>query len=178
MQLVVVVLVVAILLALVGFSLRRRSSPVDEGFRTISTRTAIPQPATYQPEPVPTGTTQTIAVLEILRGPEAFFNGQKMGNRIPLNGDRVTIGRNPRQVDIQLYNLDEPSSVSRLHCAIEHDAAHNQFLLTDEDSSSGTKVRGQAIPPRQPVALQDGDEIELGMVDRLGAVLRFRYARK
>jgi pSer/pThr/pTyr-binding forkhead associated (FHA) protein len=178
MQLLVVLLIVTILLALVGFFLRQRSSPVDEGFQTISTRSPMQQPAAYQPEPVPTGTTQTIALLEILRGPEAYFNGQKIGSRIPLNGDRITIGRNPRQVDVQLYNLDEPSSVSRLHCCIVYDEGQSHFLISDEASSSGTKVRGQAIRPHQPVVLQDGDEIELGMVDRLGAVLRFRYASK
>jgi pSer/pThr/pTyr-binding forkhead associated (FHA) protein len=178
MELLVVLLIVAILLALVGFFLRQRSTPVDEGYDTISLRTTMQQPAAYQPEPRPTGTTQTIALLEILRGPEAYFNGQKIGSRILLNGDRITIGRNPRQVDVQLYNLDEPSSVSRLHCSITYDPAQNQFLITDEVSSSGTKVRGEAIRPHQPCALQDGDEIELGMVDRLGALLRFRYASK
>jgi hypothetical protein len=47
-------------------------------------------------------------------------------------------------------------------------------MITDEGSSSGTKVAGKLIAPRKAHSLKDGDQIELGMSDQEGAILRFR----
>ncbi|HEX2905647.1 MAG TPA: TIR domain-containing protein, partial [Phototrophicaceae bacterium] len=60
-----------------------------------------------------------------------------------------------------------------LHCTLEYYQSFKCFMLTDEGSSSGTKLDGQPVAPYQPVALRDGDLIELGLGEDQGAVLRF-----
>lgn len=121
---------------------------------------------------VPAATT-ALAVLEIVEGPDAIMGTTTVGKRVEIQRKRVTIGRNPRQVDIQLYNLDEPSSVSRLHCTLEFHEGLQCFMITDEGSSSGTRVDGRPVMPYQPQTLKDNDVIELGLIQKQGAVLRF-----
>jgi pSer/pThr/pTyr-binding forkhead associated (FHA) protein len=181
---VILVLAIAVLVAggLVVWQQRRK--PKENGLDTLMVK---PSDAGIHDTPVRFGRTVTseanvkpellegssMGALEVLQGPEAIVGGQRVGNRIEIIQKKTTIGRNPRQVDIQLYNLDEPSSVSRLHCTIEFFSAVKCFMITDEGSSSGTKVSGTVIPPFQPMALQNGDIIELGIVERMGAVLKF-----
>lgn len=119
-------------------------------------------------------TAGAMAVLEIEQGPDALIGGVSVGRRIEIREPRVTIGRSPKQAMIQLYNVDEVSSVSRLHCTLEFHKTLKCFLITDEGSSSGTKVAGKSIMPHKGHSLKDGDLIELGMMDQEGAVLRFR----
>ncbi|MBA3870651.1 MAG: TIR domain-containing protein [Anaerolineae bacterium] len=115
-----------------------------------------------------------LAVLEVEQGPDALVNGINMGRFIEIREQRVTIGRSPKQATIQLYDVDEVSSVSRLHCTLEFHRSLKCFLITDEGSSSGTKVAGKSIMPHKGHSLKDGDQIELGMIDQQGAILRFR----
>lgn len=128
---------------------------------------------TLPPEPADANA-EVLAVLEIINGPEARVQGVSVGNTIEIREKRVTLGRNPRQVSIQLYNLDESSSVSRLHCTLEFHEALRCFFITDEGSSSGTKVAGRKLAAHKPQSLKDGDTIELGMPDNRGALLRFQ----
>ncbi|MEZ4671397.1 MAG: TIR domain-containing protein [Anaerolineae bacterium] len=114
-----------------------------------------------------------LAVLEILQGPDAYINGVHVGKQVEIRDKWVSVGRNPRQATIQLYNIDETSSVSRLHCTLELHEALKCFFITDEGSSSGTKVAGRSITANKPHSLKDGDTIELGMMDKQGAILRF-----
>lgn len=152
----------------------RKNAPEDEGMKTIADTASGERPAAPQavpsvtPEPSP-----SMATLEIVEGPNAFISGKDVGKQISVGSKRMTFGRNARQVDVQLYSLDEPSSVSRLHCTIEFNPGLNCFMITDEGSSSGTKVGGRPITPYQPHSLMNGDMIELGLPDKLGAVLRF-----
>ncbi|MBL8156622.1 MAG: TIR domain-containing protein [Anaerolineae bacterium] len=128
---------------------------------------------TLPPEPADANA-EVLAVLEIIDGPEARVQGVSVGKTIEIREKRVTLGRNPRQVSIQLYNLDESSSVSRLHCTLEFHEALRCFFITDEGSSSGTKVAGRKLAAHKPQSLKDGDTIELGMPDNRGALLRFQ----
>jgi predicted component of type VI protein secretion system len=75
---------------------------------------------------------------------------------------------------VQLYNQDEPSSVSSLHCTIFYE--QNKFYLTDDNSTNGTFVNGQRLAPNEPFELQSGAEIVLGDLYRQGAKLRFEIA--
>lgn len=124
----------------------------------------------------PPQSTNTLAVLEIVEGPDAIVGTTNVGKRVEIQRKRITIGRNPRQVDIQLYNLDEPSSVSRLHCTLEFHEGLQCFMITDEGSSSGTRVEGRPVMPYQPQTLKEGDVIELGIIQKQGAVIRFHSA--
>lgn len=167
------------------FFWRRRSqntpaTPADEP-ETVPTLSEKPQSG----EPVPDSSTaptavshpipprEVMAVLEVTEGPDALLNGEPVGKRIEIRTKRVTLGRNPRQANIQLYSLDVPSSVSRLHCTIEFHDALRCFFITDEGSSSGTKVDERALTPYKQHSLRNGDVIELGVLSKQGALLRF-----
>jgi hypothetical protein len=176
----ILLLVVVAVVAIGGFLLLRgRGKKQDIGTTTLSgVQSPVKTPGKAQ-APVSQAEFidgQDMATLEIVQGPEAVVHGEKQGTHIGINQKKITIGRNPRQVDVQLYNLDQPSSVSRLHCTIEFYPTIQCFMITDEGSSSGTKVDGQTITPYQPHSLKNGDVIELGIPDKLGATLRFHTA--
>ncbi|MBC6936360.1 MAG: TIR domain-containing protein [Chloroflexi bacterium] len=182
---VILVVIVIVILAVAGGVLlwRRRSLPANDtapGIETIAVmRDEAPAAPPQSPPPQGKPASDDLldpeisATLEIISGPDARAGGVNIGKHIPVRKKKTTLGRNPRQVDIQLYNLDEPSSVSRLHCSIEYYASMRCFMITDEGSSSGTKVDNLSLTSYQPVALRDGDLIELGLVERQGVVIRF-----
>jgi pSer/pThr/pTyr-binding forkhead associated (FHA) protein len=49
------------------------------------------------------------------------------------------------------------------------------FKITDNNSTSGTRVNGRRIQPNDPVELHDGDEIVLGDLAKLGVKLKFGF---
>ena len=100
-----------------------------------------------------------------------------IGQEIPIYVHTITLGRNPKLVDIQLYDEDDNSTVSGQHCTLQYEKSRDAFLLTDHNSSAGTQVNGRPIQPNDPVALNDGDEIMLGEVFRRGAKLRFERVK-
>jgi hypothetical protein len=87
---------------------------------------------------------------------------------------KTRIGRDPSQSDISFYS-DEESSISRLHCTISLED-DNFFRLTDNNSSSGTRLNGRKIQPDSPVVLDHGDEIVLGNLAQRGVKLQFNFA--
>lgn len=105
-----------------------------------------------------------IGRLYVMQGPAA-----KVGQDINLYANITTLGRDPRLTDIQLYQLDDESSISAQHCTIRH--VRGRFTLMDDNSTNGTQVNGLYV--NEPVLLNEGDEITLGIPDRMGAVLRF-----
>jgi len=177
----VVVIIIIAVMAIAGFLLWRRqiSAPIlrhDEGVKTIAESQPSERPALQpppSPEPPSSPPITRMATLEIIEGPNALVEGKDVGKQVPIGKEKVTIGRNRRQVNLQLYSLEEPSSVSRLHCTIEFNTALNCFMITDEGSSSGTKVGGRSITPYQPHSLVNDDLIELGIPEKMGAVMRF-----
>lgn len=108
---------------------------------------------------------QVLATLTVLEGPKGL-----MGEAINLVKPTTVIGRHPQNTDINFY-ADVESSVSRVHCTIQKDGA--VFKLTDNGSSSGTRLNGRAIPANDPVVLADNDEIVLGDLGRRGVKMRF-----
>ena len=50
--------------------------------------------------------------------------------------------------------------VSRLHAKLQYSAG--SFMVEDMGSANGTFVNGEPIPPREPTAMQNGDELRLG----------------
>jgi pSer/pThr/pTyr-binding forkhead associated (FHA) protein len=135
-----------------------------------------PQPAAAVSRPVQAEPMQTIlagqamkelvqATLTVLEGPTGL-----VGEAINLFKPATVIGRNPQTTDIHFY-AEEESSVSRIHCTIQRDG--ETFKLTDNGSSSGTRLNGRAIPANDPVVLADNDEIVLGDLGRRGVKMRF-----
>ena len=108
---------------------------------------------------------QALATLTVLEGPKGLI-----GEAINITKPTTVIGRNPKTTDVNFY-AEEESSVSRVHCTIQNDGGI--FKITDNGSSSGTRLNGRAIPPDDPVVLADNDEIILGDLGRRGVKLRF-----
>lgn len=98
-----------------------------------------------------------------------------VGGEIKIYTTTTTLGRNPKLCDIQLYDEDDNSSLSGQHCTIVYD--RGRFTITDDNSSNGTEINGQPIPPNEPIPLSDGAEIILGDLFRRGAKLRFEMVQ-
>jgi len=83
------------------------------------------------------------------------------------------IGRSRRNAELLFHANREESAVSRLHCTIlEED--EGVFKIRDEGSANGTFLNDERLPELEPRPLNDGDEIELGPVERGGVKLRFQ----
>lgn len=108
---------------------------------------------------------KALAVLTVLEGPKALVN-----EKISLTKPVTLLGRDPSRADVVFYP-NEPSSVSRLHCTLQKDG--DIFVLTDNGSTSGSKINGQWLKPNDPVQLRDGDEIVMGDLGKMGVKLRF-----
>jgi pSer/pThr/pTyr-binding forkhead associated (FHA) protein len=93
-----------------------------------------------------------------------------IGETISLTKPVTVMGRNPELADVVFYP-DEPSSLSRVHATIQLDGKY--FVITDSNSTNGTRVNGQLLRPSDPVQLRDGDEIVLGDLGKLGVKMRF-----
>ncbi len=106
-----------------------------------------------------------LATLTVLEGPKGL-----LGEAISVYKPTTVIGRNPQTTDIHFF-AEEESSVSRVHCTIQRDG--EVFKLTDNGSSSGTRLNGRVIPADDPVVLADNDEIVLGDLGRRGVKMRF-----
>jgi hypothetical protein len=109
-----------------------------------------------------------LATLTVLEGPRGMI-----GETINLTKPVTVMGRNPELADVVFYP-DEPSSLSRVHATIQLDGKY--FVVTDSNSTNGTRVNGQLLRPSDPVQLRDGDELVLGDLGKLGVKMRFSMA--
>lgn len=91
-------------------------------------------------------------------------HGPEHSQPILLNGNNITIGRDPRLVQVPLAD----QSVSRLHARIRR--RKGEYWLYDEGSAGGTYLNFERIG-LAPHLLQEGDQIQLGRV-----LLRFHLA--
>src|SRR6266478_9248724 len=87
-----------------------------------------------------------------------FLRGELLAVQIPLERERVTLGR-ALDADIRIND----SRASRLHARIitQADAERGvpRYLLKDLDSTNGTILNGTRI---DQALLQDGDKFEIG----------------
>lgn len=79
------------------------------------------------------------------------------GQRVPLVG-RITLGRDKGN-DIIL----DDRLVSRHHAVIQK--IGNEYFLEDLESTNGTQVNGQAVPPRLFLRLSLSDTILIGRTE-------------
>lgn len=106
-----------------------------------------------------------IARLVVLQGPADLID-----QSVDIVAHNINIGRDPRQCDILLYDSDEHSSISGLHCVIQYDKG--EFKITD-GSSNGTTLNQTPLQNDIPTPLKDQDVLILGDLFRRGAKLRF-----
>ncbi|RMG43266.1 MAG: FHA domain-containing protein [Acidobacteria bacterium] len=89
------------------------------------------------------------------------------GERFPLNGPEVMIGRydpvTDHRPEVDLTEIDTRRSVSRRHARVTRSS--KGWLLSEEKGVlNGTLLNGKKIPPGKPVRIKDGDVIALGVV--------------
>lgn len=75
-----------------------------------------------------------------------------------LVGDGVIVGRSPRRSTF----LVDDKTISREHARFF--AEGGSLYIEDLDTTNGTQVDGRQLQPRMPVALREGDLVELGAV--------------
>ncbi|MGB1251126.1 MAG: FHA domain-containing protein, partial [Candidatus Promineifilaceae bacterium] len=114
---------------------------------------------------------KVIAKMKVLTARPDLIN-----NEIDIYTHTTSFGRDPKLCDVQLYDEDDRSTVSGLHCTLQYESSKDVFYLTDDNSSAGTKINGRPIESNDPILLKDGDEIILGDLFRRGAKLQFLIA--
>lgn len=114
------------------------------------------------------GPTEARAYLVVLEG------DVNVGKTLEIYGD-TPIGRSRQTAELIFQQYDDNSPISRLHCTITDEEDH--FTIKDEDSANGTFLNGAKLSPLTPEELHDGDEIELGRVERGGVRLLFQLAQ-
>lgn len=88
---------------------------------------------------------------------EVIENAPEHPGYIPLGGNNILLGRDPRRVAIPFKDR----SVSRVHARILE--SHGTYRIYDEGSASGTYVNYERVT-LTPRTLQDNDEIHFGRV--------------
>lgn len=96
------------------------------------------------------GSFDELAWLVVIRTPSA-----RRGEMYRLSDERMGIGRVPSNA----ICLND-GAISEQHAALRYQPETGEFLLHDLASANGTKVNGTIVGA--PVALKDGDTIELG----------------
>ena len=102
-----------------------------------------------------TGELKPVEVEDIAAGSGALVirsGGGRVGQSIPLAGERMTIGRTP---DADVFPDDV--TVSRNHAVLVRRA--NAWFLDDSGSLNGTYVNRRRIESHR---LEDGDELQVG----------------
>jgi cellulose synthase/poly-beta-1,6-N-acetylglucosamine synthase-like glycosyltransferase len=82
---------------------------------------------------------------------------QEPSYTLPLQSERIVIGRSPRYCDVVL----EDNRVSRVHVVIERKAGQG-WVITDLHSANGTRLNGQTLRPVRPATLDYGSAIQVG----------------
>ncbi|MBI9044774.1 MAG: FHA domain-containing protein [Anaerolineaceae bacterium] len=124
-----------------------------EVFSTDEVKKAVggPIPSRGASQKMPTAT------VRVGKSPDSKVNGQTfMIHKIPFR-----IGR----VDSHLTITDK--LISRGHAEIIYDNSSRKFLIKDNGSANGTWISGKRIPPNQPIALSNGQVIQLGMATQI-----------
>ncbi len=88
-------------------------------------------------------------------------------NRVELTGSRLTVGRAKPDTgdvkpDINLYDVPESSTVSRMHAVIER--TQNGCTLIDLKSTNLTRINGETLVPNTPTPFEEGNTLEFGKV--------------
>lgn len=85
---------------------------------------------------------------------------KRTGESISINTDKFVIGRERKSVN---YCISDNTSVSRNHVTLT--VRSGVTFLTDMNAANGTFVNGVKVPPRQEIALKNGDKITLADED-------------
>ena len=94
-----------------------------------------------------------LPVLMVAKAPPGVLSS---GQRIQLGQLPFTIGRVSSSLTIG------DASISRNHAQITMDAQSRRYVITDMNSSNGTRVNNAPLTPGQPMYLTNGSRIQVG----------------
>ncbi len=138
---VVVVAIVVVVIVLVTRGKKNRPAPAAQPV----------QPPVQQPMR-PAAPTRNAYVRSL--------SSQHRGNRIPVGGQPILLGRG--QDCAVVYQANTPG-VSGHHCSLAWNPATSDFILTDLQSTYGTYLQsGQKLTPNAPYHLRPGEQFYLG----------------
>lgn len=125
----------------------------------------------------------TIAYLRVTVGPQSEYiryRGLEVANDTLeiSSAKKLKIGRNPREVDLQVYEISDNCAISRLHCSIQYDATAGKFMLCDEGSTNGTYIGDTRLEIKKSAPLNEGDLITLGSAKYNGVQFAFTMLEK
>ncbi|UCG23900.1 MAG: FHA domain-containing protein [Chloroflexota bacterium] len=161
------VLVIAILaIAAVAVLLARRRRPDPDATAAVVRPSAMAAQPAGQSEPEFTHVVAPEFAADSDAGAflEVLENAPEHPGFIPIGGNNITLGRDPRRVAVPFKDR----SVSRLHARILE--SYGAYRIYDEGSASGTYVNYERVS-LAPRTLEDKDQIHLGRVH-----LRFHLA--
>ncbi len=91
-----------------------------------------------------------------MSGKRPFLVNEKSGEKIPVNKDVFSIGKDASMVD---YPIDGNTTVSRNHAEIIKKGTH--YFLRDKGSTNKTYVEGREIRPEEFVEIHNGTKFKL-----------------
>jgi serine/threonine protein kinase len=119
---------------------------------------SIPPPVVQAVISDPMTSSQNARGVNIKRGEPHLFvrSGERIGQSVAVPSQTpLTIGRGTTC----MFRLQE-RSISRLHATVF--LTKRGLYIRDEDSSLGTFLNNQRIPVNKPVALKEGDVVQIG----------------
>lgn len=122
-----------------------------------SVEPVVTPPPEIKPPVVPpalSGMETVVAASSLIGWKLTILTGELTGKEFRLEG-RATLGRSEQN------NILLPDGrASRVHAAL--DPMASGYFLTDLNSTNGTLLNDQMLPPMQPAALKNGDVITIG----------------
>ncbi len=113
-----------------------------------------------QTAPAPQQAVRSVPVQPVMSNPPVlqmqYFLVTTDGRSIPLQKERIHIGRNAQNVDLPVQDM----YVSRVHAVITRNASG--IYYTDLNPRNPSFINGISISPNTPHALKDEDKIQLG----------------
>ncbi len=89
------------------------------------------------------------------------------GKQVQLAGEHAVVGRYDHdlgglQPEVDLGNMQESNTVSRVHAALEH--IGSIYTLTDLNSTNATRINGKRLEPDKAMPVNDGDTLSFGKI--------------
>lgn len=110
------------------------------------------------------------AVLDLITPGKMYDRDGHALEQFHLPYTEVYVGRDKRQADVRLE--EKLVQVDPKHFVIGFNHTTQRYYIVDLHSRYGTTVNKIRLVPEKKLALNAGDEIELGQANQGGAVLR------
>ena len=144
----------------------RKTANVEPAIGTTSEHPSTPEPKLQPPLSFPPQAKPWRLIIHVGAEPVVPVRLEVTGNVIIGRADS-TEGYTPT-IDLSQHG-GRDAGVSRRHAVIF--AAENGLFIRDLESTNGTYLNGLSLKPNQPYQLRDGDQIDVGHLHMLLAVV-------